>query len=780
MKKILIFIFVLFTASYVQSAKINVDSLKTVISNPKTDRSEAFNLLYKALRRSDIQKAKQYLDLAYQEGLKYNNKKQLGASLNDLGSYFRKKNEIDTAKALYEKALKTRTKIQDTSGVSKVYNNLGILYFITSQYDKAVENLQKALKYKLLLKDYKGAGISYNTLGNVYKSWGDNDNAIENYQKALSYFDTINFPVGVASCYNSIGLVYFNLGNLKDTVMLNEALKYHKMAADINIKIDNIKGLAETQSNIANIYAAKADEIRKKLKKLSPKSKEYKAYLELKDKYFQEAIRYNEESATNREKINDIGGLAGSYVGLASIYVNQVNGKDALKYLKKAEDLNKKIKNPYLSSTIDQYFGRAYILVKDYKSAIEHIKKAEETATKANLKTDIPTIYESFSEAYDSIGDYKQALSYMRKFKETEDSLKTADRMKAILDLQTKYETDKKEAALKVANLEKEKVEKTNQNQQLIIYGFIGVFIIVIAFSIIVFRQFKQIQKNNKELEHKNALITEQKEEITDSIHYAERIQRAILPQDHLIDEKISDKFILFKPKDIVSGDFYWMKVIERSKLLIATAADCTGHGVPGAFMSMLGVAFLNEIVTKPKVQESGQVLDNLRQSVISSLHQTGKEGEQQDGMDISLIAYNYETKELMYSGANNPLYIIRKNDAPVIEADKTVKGEHHTLYEIKADKMPIGIYKKELVDFKTNRFQLIEGDVLYMFSDGYADQFGGPKGKKFKYKPFKQLILNNVLKPMSEQREIFDTAFEDWKGDLEQIDDIILIGIKI
>ena len=448
--------------------------------------------------------------------------------------------------------------------------------------------------------------------------------------------------------------------------------------------------------------------------------------------------------------------------------------------MKKAEALNKSIDSPYLSSTIYQYIGRAYILTREYKNALNYIRKAEDIAKKIDLKTDIPTIYESLSEAYDSIGDYQKSLYYFHKFKDTEDSLKTADRMKTILDLQTKYETDKKDAAVKLANLQKEKVEKTNQNQQLIIYGFVCVFIIVIVFSFIVFRQFKQIRKNNQELEHKNELITEQKEEITDSIHYAERIQRAILPQDQLIDEKISDKFILFKPKDIVSGDFYWMKIIERSKLLIATAADCTGHGVPGAFMSMLGVAFLNEIVTKPKVQESGQVLDNLRQSVISSLHQTGKEGEQQDGMDISLIAYNYETKGLMYSGANNPLYIVRSNEKEAIEADKILKGENHTLYEIKADKMPIGIYKKELVDFKTNHFQLLDGDVLYMFSDGYADQFGGPKGKKFKYKPFKQLILNNVSKPMSEQREIFDTAFEEWKGDLEQIDDIILIGIKI
>ena len=343
----------------------------------------------------------------------------------------------------------------------------------------------------------------------------------------------------------------------------------------------------------------------------------------------------------------------------------------------------------------------------------------------------------------------------------------------------------------------------------LIIYGFIGVFVIIIIFSFVVYRQFKQIRANNIALEEQKAKIEEANEElyqqneeisaqrdeiqyqkdhieeihkeVSDSIHYAERIQKAILPQIKDIEGKIADRFTLFKPKDIVSGDFYWQKHLRSSNIFVATAADCTGHGVPGAFMSMLGIAFLNEIVNKKSVKTSGQVLDNLRKSVISSLHQTGKEGEAQDGMDISLVAYNYESKIVQFSGANNPLYIIRSNSlAPVEQADKTVEGVTHTLYEIKGDKMPIGIYKKELTDFKTIEVQLLKGDQMYMFSDGYADQFGGPKGKKLKYKPFKGLLLEHTNKSMAEQSEILNNYFENWRGMHEQIDDVIVMGIKV
>jgi serine phosphatase RsbU (regulator of sigma subunit) len=449
-----------------------------------------------------------------------------------------------------------------------------------------------------------------------------------------------------------------------------------------------------------------------------------------------------------------------------------------------------------------------YINLGQYNNAIETLTKAEKIAKENNIKREYNNIYDTFAEVYDSIGDYKKALNAHRLYKAYEDTAYSKQNLQIITDMQTKYETEQKEAALEIANTKNEKQELQSQRQMLIIYGFIGVFIIVIFFSFIVYRQFKQIRRSNVALSEQKAQIEEANEElnqqneeiaaqrdeiqdqkdhiehihkaVSDSIHYAERIQKAILPKVEDLEDKITDRFTLFKPKDIVSGDFYWQKHIKRSNLFVATAADCTGHGVPGAFMSMLGIAFLNEIVNKSSITNTGQVLDNLRQSVISSLHQTGKAGEAQDGMDIALIALNYETKVLQFSGANNPLYIIRAKDKPAITCDKIEEGGNHILYEIKGDKMPIGIYKKELTDFKTTEIQLEIGDAVYMFSDGYADQFGGPKGKKLKYKPFKDLLLDHFDLPMQEQADILNKHFEEWRGNLEQIDDVIVMGIKI
>ncbi|PLW99798.1 MAG: hypothetical protein C0594_16565 [Marinilabiliales bacterium] len=316
--------------------------------------------------------------------------------------------------------------------------------------------------------------------------------------------------------------------------------------------------------------------------------------------------------------------------------------------------------------------------------------------------------------------------------------------------------------------------------------------------------QKEEIELKNVELEKQKEEITVQRDhiaeinqEMTDSIHYAERIQKAILPHNEHANEILGDHFILFKPKDIVSGDFYWAGKIGDQVLL--TAADCTGHGVPGAFMSMLGVAFLNEVVKDKNVTEAGQVLDNLRQHIIRSLQQTGKEGEQKDGMDMSFCAIDMKKNIAQWAGANNPLYIIRRKvsdedklvytiDGKEAEQTPDLSTETHHLFELKPDKMPIAIYLK-MDNFRNHVIELQKDDALYMFSDGYADQFGGPKGKKFKYKPFKRLILEGQVKSMPEQMDDLDSAIEKWKAfedpitgnpTFEQIDDIVVVGIRI
>ena len=270
-----------------------------------------------------------------------------------------------------------------------------------------------------------------------------------------------------------------------------------------------------------------------------------------------------------------------------------------------------------------------------------------------------------------------------------------------------------------------------------------------------------EIQRQKTHIEEQKDIIEKKNIDITDSIRYAKRIQDAILPADKVLRDNLKDFFILFLPKDIVSGDFYWVK--EKDGLLVIVAADCTGHGVPGAFMSMLGISFLNEIVEKDNIVSPERILNNLREDVILSLKQRGVESESKDGMDIAICTVDKKTKQVSFAGANNPLYLIRNNE----------------LFETKADRMPVAIHAK-MDDFTKHEIDVIPGDSLYIFSDGFADQFGGQEGKKFKYKQFRQLLLDIQDKDMKAQGDLLNKTLTEWRGDYEQIDDVVIMGFKI
>jgi len=265
-----------------------------------------------------------------------------------------------------------------------------------------------------------------------------------------------------------------------------------------------------------------------------------------------------------------------------------------------------------------------------------------------------------------------------------------------------------------------------------------------------------------EELRRQRDEIARQKKEIIYSFEYASLIQSALLPPENLINRLLPDNFILYLPKDIISGDFYW--AYRMGAHIIFAAADCTGHGVPGALMSILGISFLNEIMTEKCQLKANRILNQLREKIMKALHQTGEGSESKDGMDIALCIFNPQTLELQYSGANNPLYIIRNN----------------LLEEINPDKMPIGISGTMEQSFINHNLQLEPGDMIYAFSDGFADQFGGPLGKKFKYKPFKQLLLDIHKKPLQDQKTRLVSAFQNWKGKLDQVDDILILCVKI
>ncbi len=256
--------------------------------------------------------------------------------------------------------------------------------------------------------------------------------------------------------------------------------------------------------------------------------------------------------------------------------------------------------------------------------------------------------------------------------------------------------------------------------------------------------------------------ITHREDELFQSLQYASLIQAALLPPSKQINRIFPSHFIVYLPKDIVSGDFYW--ITKKGEWIYFAAADCTGHGVPGALMSILGITFLNEILSTKSFLLPNRVLNMLREKIMKALHQTGEHDHSKDGMDISLCAFNTQTKILHYSGANNPFYYFRNN----------------ALHIIKGDRMPIGISGNEERSFANHKLQLKEKDMLYIFSDGYADQFGGPDGKKLKANRFKELLTLYHTKNLKVQKEALLNELIDWMEDHEQVDDILIMGLRV
>jgi serine phosphatase RsbU (regulator of sigma subunit) len=297
-------------------------------------------------------------------------------------------------------------------------------------------------------------------------------------------------------------------------------------------------------------------------------------------------------------------------------------------------------------------------------------------------------------------------------------------------------------------------------------------FVFTVTLIFLGVKQFKMENVAfNREINLQRLELKEKNKDITDSIHYAKRIQKALMASSHLLDKNLSSYFTLYLPKDIVSGDFYWAHKI-NSKFLVAVC-DCTGHGVPGAFMSLLNITKLNQTVLEKNSIRPDVILNLVREDIIKVLNPEGTTEEGKDGMDAALCSFDFENLKLEYACANNPIWVIRK--LAVGENEKVTE-----LIELKADKMPVGMYSGAKLDFTLNTFDLQKDDCIYMFTDGYADQFGGPKGKKFKYAQLKEVLLSIYHLPMEQQQAILQQTIEAWKNNMEQVDDILIMGIKV
>jgi serine phosphatase RsbU (regulator of sigma subunit) len=340
-------------------------------------------------------------------------------------------------------------------------------------------------------------------------------------------------------------------------------------------------------------------------------------------------------------------------------------------------------------------------------------------------------------------------------------------------DLRTEFEVAKKQAEVDV-------LRKNKLIQLIVILGLILILMLAIGLILLYYYSLKRsqrltavkderrilLEKQSQELKEQREELMLQKEEIISSISYAKRIQSAMLPPEVYINELLNENFILYIPKDIISGDFYWIKQVKN--YIILTSADCTGHGVPAAFMSMLGISCLNEIVQNRELTHANQILNELRKEIKHSLRQTGKKEEMRDGMDIALCVIDSKNNIMQYSGAHNPLYIISNNNG------------NSEIKEIKADSMPVGIHFLGDKSFTNHEVQLEIGDTFYIFSDGFIDQIGGENNHRFTSERFKKLLVTIYDQPLYEQKEILEKTLKDWMGAHPQTDDILIIGARV
>ncbi len=583
----------------------------------------------------------------------------------------------------------------------------------TFAQSKKIINLEKQLKSSSGLPEIK----ILDKLSEIYLD-SDIDKSIEYAEKALKKSKKIKTGNKILlNLYNTLGAAYFYRGDYKNSVKnYEEELKISKKSA-------SKKNLAKAYYNIALLY-----------QKSGRKGKA--------EKNFENSIEI-----AKKNKFKDL--LAVNYRTLAEFYNFYGKKEEAFIYLKK------------------------YIMLRDAGFNTSQNILRKEIKEEKTLREETEKVVEILEE--DTLKKAKE-IEYLNIEKEIADKLVKQER-----------EINESKQKIQEAEIEKQKFQN---------YVMIGVVIIVLIIGLIILRGFIQKKKTNKVLLNKNFEIQQQKEEIetqngflqqqkeeiitqnedleiqkakiedthkqiTDSINYASRIQKAMLHGESVLEDNFHQYFIIYKPRDVVSGDFYWIKKIRNYIAIVA--ADCTGHGVPGAFMSMLGISLLNEQVTSRRLDSPGEILDNLRKKIKIYLKQTGKSEETKDGMDMALCLINIENLKAKYSGAYNPLYIVRNNE----------------IIEYKATRNPIGIYLKEK-HFETQSIQLEKDDSIYLFSDGFVDQFGGEKGGKFKSKRFKKILLENTNNSMTEQKQNFENTLTNWQGDFEQVDDILFMGIKI
>lgn len=581
------------------------------------------------------------------------------------------------------------------------------------------------------------AAFAWKLIGIIHDEKGRYVESIDAYMEAIKIYESLNDSMGVAKCEANTAMIYRNMKKY------DVALDYFNKSLETFKAYDFAYGQQLIYANIGICY----------MDMKATDSAEF---------YYNKAADIMHANGSHDPDI---------YGNLGLIYSMTDRMPLAAEYLEKCINLIETYAPNDLNLKVwYQNLGAVYLKLNKVNEALEVLNKAIEKTGSVTYTREMTYLLRTLADAYERKGDYKKANAYLYQLVEVKDSIFSSDNLAQINDVKEKYETEKKQ--LQIEKLDQEhKLElfKREQEEQKNVYFSIGLGVAVLILILVsvgfVFkiRDNRLIKNQNLQIENQRLSLQQKNEEILSSIVYAKRIQTAILPPDKLVKEYLNESFIFYRPKDIVAGDFYWMD--KRENTLLFAVADCTGHGVPGALVSVVCHNALNRSVREFGLLDPAKILDKTRELIAEQFAKS--EENVRDGMDIALVAINYnqqdEVDSVLFSGANNPLWLVRNKD----------------IIELKGMKQPVGLYEG-MKPFESLKVDLQKGDVMYLFSDGYGDQFGGAQGKKFKSGSLKKLLADISDAPMSKQRSELETVFDSWKGELEQLDDICIIGVRI
>lgn len=617
---------------------------------------------------------------------------------------------------------------------AELYNFIASSYDTKGDYANALKNYLIALKIYKETSNKKGIAYCHSNIGIIYRKQGNYPKALEQYFLSLRIKEEVGDKKGISNCYITIGNVYYLQGNY------SKALKNHLSALKIKKEIGDKKGIAMCYNNIGLVYENQNN--------------------------YTEALKNYYASIKIREELGDKGGVALSYRNIGLVYENQKNLSEALKMYSFSLKIADEIGDKEIVAGCYNSIGGIYFQQGKITESKQWQQRGLKLAKEIGIKEDIKVGYMGLATIDSALGNYREAYNNYKMYILYRDSLYNEENTKKTVQAQMQYEFDKKQTAdslkvseeRKITNLKFEQEKK----QRYYLYGGLLLVVLFAGFMlnrfIITQKQKKVIEQKEQETQQQKHIVEEKNKEITDSIIYAKRLQEAILPPHEFITGYLPDSFVLYKPKDIVAGDFYWAERVDN--LFFIAAADSTGHGVPGAMVSVVCSNALDRTVKEFGVIETGKILDKTRELVIRTFEKSN--ADVKDGMDISLLCIDKKNQKAYWSGANNPLWYIQNNNLKEIKADKQSIGKSY-------DSKP---FTTNIIDYKADT-------IFYLFTDGLADQFGGPKGKKFKYKQFEELLVSISEKPMQEQSVIINQKFEAWRGSHDQVDDVCVIGIR-